>query len=64
MPRITHRLIRMINQAFDSKQYCSAAFLDIIQAFDKVWHITYILIQVKNTSPPELFYQFKFLLPS
>jgi retron-type reverse transcriptase len=28
--RYTHSL--------DSKQYCSSAFLDISQAFDKVWH--------------------------
>jgi hypothetical protein len=33
----THRLIRGINNAIDNKQYCSAAFLDISQAFDKVW---------------------------
>jgi hypothetical protein len=34
----THRLIRVINNALDNKQYCSAAFLDISQAFDNVWH--------------------------
>jgi hypothetical protein len=33
----TH-LIRGINNAIDNRQYCSAAFLDISQAFDKVWH--------------------------
>jgi hypothetical protein len=33
-----HRLIRGINNAIDNRQYCSAAFLDISQAFDKVWH--------------------------
>jgi hypothetical protein len=27
-----------MNKALESKQYCSAAFLDISQAFDKVWH--------------------------
>jgi hypothetical protein len=30
----THRLIRGINNAIDNSQYCSAAFLDISQAFD------------------------------
>jgi hypothetical protein len=34
----THQVIRMINEALDNKQYCSAAFLDISQAFGKVWH--------------------------
>jgi hypothetical protein len=34
----THRLIRVLNDALDNSQYCSAAFLDISQAFDKVWH--------------------------
>jgi hypothetical protein len=34
----THRLIRGINNAIDNRQYCSAAFLDISQAFDKVGH--------------------------
>lgn len=35
----THRLVNKIHDAIESKQYCSAAFLDISQAFDKVWHI-------------------------
>jgi hypothetical protein len=34
----TNRLIHGINIAIDSSQYCSAAFLEISQAFDKVWH--------------------------
>jgi hypothetical protein len=34
-----HRVIRKINEALENIQYCSAAFLDISQAFDKVWHI-------------------------
>jgi hypothetical protein len=33
-----HRLIRVLNDALDNSQYCSAAFLDISQAFNKVWH--------------------------
>lgn len=33
-----HRLIATINEAFEHKKYCSAAFLDISQAFDRVWH--------------------------
>jgi hypothetical protein len=34
----THRLIRVLNDALDNSQCWSAAFLDIFQAFDKVWH--------------------------
>jgi hypothetical protein len=34
----THRIVQRINEALENKQYCSAAFLDISQAFDKVWH--------------------------
>jgi hypothetical protein len=33
----THPLVQRIHTALDSKQYCSAAFFDISQAFDKVW---------------------------
>jgi hypothetical protein len=35
----THCLIRILNDALDKSQYCSAAFLDISQAFNKVWHM-------------------------
>ena len=33
-----HRLSRKISQDLEKKKYCSAVFLDIQQAFDKVWH--------------------------
>jgi hypothetical protein len=33
-----HRIVQRINKALENKQYCSAVFLDISQAFDKVWH--------------------------
>jgi hypothetical protein len=34
----THRIVHKINEALETKQYCSAAFLDISHAFDIVWH--------------------------
>jgi hypothetical protein len=34
----THQIVQRINEALGNKQYCSAAFSDIPQAFDKVWH--------------------------
>jgi hypothetical protein len=34
----TYRVVRKVNEALENKQFCSAAFLDISQAFDKVWY--------------------------
>jgi hypothetical protein len=34
----THRIIRVLNNALDNSQYCSATFLDISQACDRVQH--------------------------
>jgi hypothetical protein len=57
----THRVIQKVNQAFDSKQYCSAEFLDTTRSL--LQSLAYwTLIQVENISPPELFYHFKILL--
>ncbi|GAB0086347.1 hypothetical protein DMENIID0001_003960 [Sergentomyia squamirostris] len=33
-----HRMVNLINAGLEEKKYCSAAFLDVSQAFDKVWH--------------------------
>ena len=33
-----HRITHMISQTLEKKKYCSAVFLDMQQAFDKVWH--------------------------
>lgn len=33
-----HRVVHTIRQSLEGKKYCSAAFLDIQQAFDRVWH--------------------------
>lgn len=33
-----HRVTDKIEHAFEHKEYCPAVFLDISQAFDKVWH--------------------------
>jgi len=33
-----HRLTKHILQAFDDKEYCNAVFIDMQQAFDRVWH--------------------------
>ena len=33
-----HRITNIIEQALEEKKVCSALFLDVAQAFDKVWH--------------------------
>ena len=32
------RVIGEMRKCFEQKKYCSAVFLDVAQAFDKVWH--------------------------
>lgn len=45
-----HRLVDIINQSFENNQYCTAAFLDVSQAFDKVWHDG-LLFKLKKMLP-------------
>lgn len=33
-----HRIVNEISKTLEEKKYCNAVFLDISQAFDKVWH--------------------------
>ena len=40
----------MISQTLEKKKYCSAVFLDIQQAFDKVWHEG-LLYKIKKILP-------------
>jgi hypothetical protein len=45
-----HRIIHKINNNLDNKRHCTAAFLDISQAFDKVWH-TGLILKLKQALP-------------
>jgi len=45
-----HRIVNKIHKSFERKQICSAVFLDITQAFDKVWH-TGLLYKIKKSLP-------------
>lgn len=45
-----HRVVNVINYTLEEKKFCSAAFLDITQAFDKVWH-TGLLYKLKMALP-------------
>jgi len=38
----------------DAGKYCTAAFLDVSQAFDKVWHAG-LLHKIKNCFQPDLY---------
>jgi hypothetical protein len=49
-----HRIVQRINEALQRKQPCSAAFLDITQAPDKVWH-TQLLYKLKLSLPLNYF---------
>lgn len=33
-----HRIVNIIEKSLEGKKVCSAVFLDVAQAFDKVWH--------------------------
>lgn len=45
-----HRIVNIISQTLKNQQYCTAAFLDITQAFDKVSHPA-LLSNVKRAFP-------------
>ncbi|KMQ86419.1 reverse transcriptase [Lasius niger] len=45
-----HRIVNKIHHSLEGKRFCSAAFLDITQAFDKVWH-TGLLYKIKRHLP-------------
>ena len=49
-----YRVADKITETFENKQYCSAAFLDIMQAFDKVWH-TGLLAKLRSILPLNYF---------
>jgi hypothetical protein len=36
--RQIHRITHKIHQALENKEYCTSVFLDVKQAFDRVWY--------------------------
>jgi hypothetical protein len=46
----THRIVNKIITGLEEKTLCTAVFLVVVQAFDKVWH-TGLLYKIKNTFP-------------
>jgi len=49
-----HRVANTIRKALEKKKYFSAAYLDITQAFHKVWHPG-LLYKIKNNLPPKYY---------
>ena len=49
-----HRLTTTINETLENHQYCSAVFLDVSQAFEKVWHHG-LLLKIQQNLPPNYF---------
>jgi len=49
-----HRLSDNINRALEEQEFCTAVFLDISQAFDKVWHSD-LLFKIDQTLPPRFY---------
>jgi len=45
-----HRIVNSIEDALEKKKVCSAIFLDVSQAFDKVWHPG-LLHKIQNMLP-------------
>jgi hypothetical protein len=58
----THRIVQ-INETLENKQQCSAAFLDISQAFNKVWH-TGLLYKLRLSLSLKYFFVLKCYLHS
>lgn len=45
-----HRILEVIRNSFENLEYCSAIFLDVAQAFDKVWHEG-LLFKIQSSLP-------------
>ncbi|VVC38956.1 Endonuclease/exonuclease/phosphatase,Reverse transcriptase domain [Cinara cedri] len=49
-----HRVVDVISSSLEKKQYCTCVFLDISQAFDRVWHQG-LLFKLRKCLPSALF---------
>lgn len=48
------RVVQQILKSFDSRKYCSAVYIDISEAFDRVWH-TGLLLKLSKLLPLHLY---------
>jgi hypothetical protein len=58
-----HMIVSRTHEALENKQYCSAAFLNISEAFGKVWH-TGLLYKLRRSLPFNYFLILKSYLHS
>lgn len=49
-----HRVVDVISASLEKKLYCSCVFLDVVQAFDRVWHEG-LQFKLKKFLPSSLF---------
>jgi hypothetical protein len=49
-----HRIIKRINDDIEVGRYCTAVFLDVSRAFDKVWYHE-LFYKIKNSFPTDLY---------
>lgn len=49
-----HRIVNFIKETLEGKKMCASVFLDIQQAFDKVWHCG-LLYKIKRKLPHQIF---------
>lgn len=53
-PEQCHRIISYIRDSLENKKYCSGVFLDVQQAFDRVWHAG-LLFKLKTLLPTHFY---------
>jgi hypothetical protein len=58
-----HRIVHEIAKRLEEKRLCTAVFLDVAQAFDRVWH-TGLLYKLKTTLPSSYYLLLKSYLHS
>jgi hypothetical protein len=49
-----HRIVNEIIKSQELKKICTAAFLDVAQAFDRVWHLG-LLYKLKKALPTDYY---------
>lgn len=49
-----HHLVDKISFSLEEKHYCTGMFLDVAQAFDRIWHAG-LLLKLKSLFPPDYY---------
>jgi hypothetical protein len=60
----THRIVQRINEALENNHYCSAVFLDISKAFDKILHTGLLYYKLRLHLPLKYYLILKSYLDS